>query len=191
VVKWEQANLMSNGKPVIEIINLSKHFGKLRAVDNITLSVDEGEVFALLGPNGAGKTTTVSMLCGLLVPTKGTASVAGFDVKKLEDFPSYRTIRKNFLAARNQANVVNEDGKFRITGLALDEGALTEVRQDGVRGIVRYLNANNLCDRGTIDRFLDEQGLFLHPDVSVCSKPLSDRPGHECLSRSFWRFSCL
>ncbi|MCX6772594.1 MAG: ATP-binding cassette domain-containing protein [Candidatus Micrarchaeota archaeon] len=73
---------MANGKPIIEITNLSKHFGKLKAVDNLSLSVSEGEVFALLGPNGAGKTTTVSMLCGLTLPTKGTATVAGFDVKK-------------------------------------------------------------------------------------------------------------
>ena len=73
---------MANGKPIIEITGLTKAFGKLKAVDNLSLSVSEGEVFALLGPNGAGKTTTVSMLCGLLVPTKGTATVAGFDVKK-------------------------------------------------------------------------------------------------------------
>ena len=73
---------MNNEKPVIEITSLTKSFGKLHAVDNISLSVNEGEVYALLGPNGAGKTTTISMLCGLLVPTKGTASVAGFDVKK-------------------------------------------------------------------------------------------------------------
>lgn len=73
---------MDSGKPVIEITNLSKHFGSLKAVDNISLSVNEGEVYALLGPNGAGKTTTISMLCGLTVPTKGTATVAGFDVKK-------------------------------------------------------------------------------------------------------------
>ena len=65
----------------IRITGLSKHFGKLRAVDNISLDVKEGEVFALLGPNGAGKTTTISMLCGLLKPTSGKATVAGFDAQ--------------------------------------------------------------------------------------------------------------
>ena len=63
----------------IRITELSKHFGKLHAVDGISLDVMEGEVFALLGPNGAGKTTTISMLCGLLAPTSGKATVAGFD----------------------------------------------------------------------------------------------------------------
>ena len=66
----------------ITISALSKHFGKLRAVDKLDLEVHDGEVFALLGPNGAGKTTTISMLCGLLAPTSGTAIVAGHDVKK-------------------------------------------------------------------------------------------------------------
>ena len=66
----------------IEISKLSKHYGKLKAVDGISLAVKEGEVFALLGPNGAGKTTTISMLCGLLAPTSGSAHVAGFDVAK-------------------------------------------------------------------------------------------------------------
>ncbi|MFA4983070.1 MAG: ATP-binding cassette domain-containing protein [Candidatus Micrarchaeia archaeon] len=68
--------------PAIVIKNLSKHFKKLRAVDRISLEVVSGEVFALLGPNGAGKTTTISMLCGLLMPTSGSADVAGFDVSK-------------------------------------------------------------------------------------------------------------
>ncbi len=66
----------------IAITKLSKHYGKLKAVDGISLEVKEGEVFALLGPNGAGKTTTISMLCGLLAPTSGSASVAGFDAQK-------------------------------------------------------------------------------------------------------------
>ena len=69
-------------KLAISIEKLSKHFEALKAVDGISLSVHEGEVFALLGPNGAGKTTTISMLTGLLAPTSGHATVAGFDVQK-------------------------------------------------------------------------------------------------------------
>jgi len=69
-------------KLAISIEKLSKHFGTLKAVDGISLTVQEGEIFALLGPNGAGKTTTISMLIGLLAPTAGKATVAGFDVQK-------------------------------------------------------------------------------------------------------------
>jgi len=61
--------------------NLTKVFGSLRAVDGVTFDIHRGEVFGVLGPNGSGKTTTIRMLCGLLVPTSGTATVAGFDVR--------------------------------------------------------------------------------------------------------------
>ncbi|MGQ9502913.1 MAG: ABC transporter ATP-binding protein [Anaerolineae bacterium] len=64
---------------MIETVNLSKHFGYIRAVDGIDLNVREGEVLALLGPNGAGKTTTVRMLAAILKPTTGWARIAGLD----------------------------------------------------------------------------------------------------------------
>jgi ABC-2 type transport system ATP-binding protein len=60
--------------------NLTRDFDGLRAVDHITFSVAEGEVFGFLGPNGAGKTTTIRMLTGQLRPTEGTARVVGYDV---------------------------------------------------------------------------------------------------------------
>ena len=61
---------------------LRKTFGTFVAVDSLDLDVHRGEVFGLLGPNGSGKTTTIRMLCGLLEPTSGTATVAGFDVTR-------------------------------------------------------------------------------------------------------------
>lgn len=65
---------------VIVVENLSKSFGDRHAVKNINLSIGGGEVFGLLGPNGSGKTTLIRMLCGLLEPTTGRATVNGFDV---------------------------------------------------------------------------------------------------------------
>lgn len=59
---------------------LTKRFGDFVATNEITFSVDEGEIFGFLGANGAGKTTAIRMLCGLLKPTSGAATVAGFDV---------------------------------------------------------------------------------------------------------------
>lgn len=64
----------------IEVKNLTRKFGDFFAVDKINFSIPRGEIFGLLGPNGAGKTTTIRMLCGLLKPTMGEASVLGFDV---------------------------------------------------------------------------------------------------------------
>lgn len=64
----------------VEIEDLVKCFGAFVAVNRLNLSVRKGEVFGFLGPNGAGKSTTIRMLCGLLRPTSGCATVAGFDV---------------------------------------------------------------------------------------------------------------
>ena len=70
---------------MIETENLTRKFGDLTAVDNLTLRVDEGEVFGFLGPNGAGKTTTVRMLCCLISKTSGEARIAGYQVGKDAD----------------------------------------------------------------------------------------------------------
>lgn len=66
---------------MIEIKHLTKDFGPLRAVDDITFNVRRGEVLGFLGPNGAGKSTTMKMLTGFLAPTSGTASIAGHDIE--------------------------------------------------------------------------------------------------------------
>jgi ABC-2 type transport system ATP-binding protein len=65
---------------VIELNQLTKKFGDLVAVNDLTLKVERGEFFAVLGPNAAGKTTLIRVLAGLLKPTRGTAKVAGFDI---------------------------------------------------------------------------------------------------------------
>jgi len=67
-------------EPAVVTRALCKHFGDLVAVQSLDLTIGRGEVFGLLGPNGSGKTTTIRMLCGLLTPTSGSASVAGYDV---------------------------------------------------------------------------------------------------------------
>ena len=64
----------------VEVTGLEKHYGEVHAVDGITFSVAEGEVFGLLGHNGAGKTTTIRMLTGRARPTAGTATIAGHDI---------------------------------------------------------------------------------------------------------------
>lgn len=67
---------------LIDVRNLNKHFGKVKAVDDLSFSVAAGEVYGLLGPNGAGKTTTLRILATLLKPDSGTAAIAGHDVRK-------------------------------------------------------------------------------------------------------------
>ncbi|MFI6325363.1 ATP-binding cassette domain-containing protein [Nonomuraea sp. NPDC050556] len=73
------------GEPIIQAEGLVKHFGKVQALNGVSLSVEPGTVLGVLGPNGAGKTTTVRILCTLLRPDAGNAHIAGIDVIKDPD----------------------------------------------------------------------------------------------------------
>ncbi|MDQ2994593.1 MAG: ABC transporter ATP-binding protein, partial [Pseudomonadota bacterium] len=64
----------------IDVQNLSKKFGSLVAVDDVSLQVKQGEIFGFLGPNGGGKTTTLRMICGLLTPDSGSGTCLGYDI---------------------------------------------------------------------------------------------------------------
>jgi ABC-2 type transport system ATP-binding protein len=68
--------------PIIRTEHLSRRFGHLVAVRDVSMSVEKGEIFGVLGPNGAGKSTTIRMLCGILDPTGGRGTVVGFDIAK-------------------------------------------------------------------------------------------------------------
>jgi ABC-2 type transport system ATP-binding protein len=71
-----------SGDFAIQVTDLSKRFGTFVAVDRVSFTVRRGEVFGFLGPNGSGKSTTIRMLCGILLPSSGKGSVAGFDVAR-------------------------------------------------------------------------------------------------------------
>ena len=77
---------------MIDAENLTRKFGDVTAVDNVTFHVDKGEIFGFLGPNGAGKTTTVRMLCCLIGKSSGEAHIAGYDVGNSKDSLSIRKI---------------------------------------------------------------------------------------------------
>ncbi len=82
-VNKENVNYMTNNNDfAIQTFNLTRKFGDLIAVDGVDLSIKKGELFSLLGPNGAGKTTIIKMLCCLLKPTSGKATILGNDTQK-------------------------------------------------------------------------------------------------------------
>lgn len=96
---------------VIDIDGLTKHYGDVVGVEDLSFSVDEGEVFGYLGPNGAGKSTTIRVLLGLLAPTAGGASLLGHDV----------TDRAALLDVKRNVGYVPDESAFydRITGRRL------------------------------------------------------------------------
>ncbi len=86
---------------LLELVNVSKHFGRIRAVDSVSLSVEPGELYGFLGPNGAGKTTTIRMIVGLIRPDAGTIRIAGFDAQT-----------QHVAAARHFGAIVESPGLF-------------------------------------------------------------------------------
>ena len=94
---------------IIETMVLTKNYGDLTAVDQLNMTVDEGEIFGFLGPNGAGKTTTILMLMGLTVPSSGTAIVGGYDIveesreirKVASILPEYSSLYGDLTASEN------------------------------------------------------------------------------------------
>ena len=97
-----------SGTPVIELEGLTKYYGDVRGVEDLSFEVDAGEIFGFLGPNGAGKSTTIRLLLGLLKPTAGSARLLGRDV----------TDRRALLEAKARIGHIPDDVTFyeRLTG---------------------------------------------------------------------------
>ena len=131
---------------IIEIKNLKKTFisGKteVTAVNNINLSVHQGEIFGLLGPNGAGKTTTMRILTTLLKPTAGTVNIAGFDVEKQPDM------------VRNSIGYVSQAGGLERSATAR-ENLVLQSRLYGMSKLQADARVNELIESLGMSSFAD------------------------------------
>jgi ABC-2 type transport system ATP-binding protein len=126
--------------PAIEMVELCKDFGKFRAVDHLTLTVQQGEIFGLLGPNGSGKTTTINMVSGLSVPTGGEVSVMGYDVRR-----DARRIRQ-ILGSVPQETALYEE-LTAWTNLDFHADLFGVPRREKKERIIRMLELVQLLDR--------------------------------------------
>lgn len=168
--------------PIIKVENLSRKFNGLTAVDDISFEVKEGTIFGFLGPNGAGKTTTINILCTLLAPTSGKASIAGHDClrepsevrKAIGIVFQDTTLDKDLTAYENLLfhaylyNVKKNEIKGRIDD-ALHFVDLYDRKNDLVKKFSGGMKRRLEVARGLIHRprvlFLDEPTLGLDPQT--------------------------
>ena len=166
----------------IQTYQLTKIFNSVVAVDGIELNIKKGELFALLGPNGAGKTTTINMLCCLLKPTSGTATVMGndinhqpFKIKEIIGVSPQETVLSEHLNSQENLNLIGKihgissrELKIRSQQL-LETMGLTGRAKDQVRkfsgGMKRRLNVMMALIHNPEVLFLDEPTLGLDPQV--------------------------
>jgi len=167
---------------IIEVTELSKNFKQLVAVDKVSFQVDEGEIFGFLGPNGAGKTTTINMLCTLLTPTGGRATVNGYDIVKQRSevrrsiglvfqdptLDEYLTAEQNLRFHAYAYNVPKELREKRISEL-LELVELSDRRKNKVRTFSGGMKRRLELARGLLHSpkvlFLDEPTLGLDPQT--------------------------
>src|SRR5919205_744473 len=130
---------------MIEVEQLSKSYGPIKAIEDVSFVVEKGEILGFLGPNGAGKSTTMRILTGFLPPTSGTARVAGFDVVEdslevrrrigylPENVPLYTdmTVRAylDFVARAKQVSQRRESIDWAMEAARLDPNQIIETRQ--------------------------------------------------------------
>ena len=162
----------------IEVEQLSRSFNGLQAVKNISFSVEAGEIFGFLGHNGAGKTTTIRMLTGQLLPTSGTARVAGCDViteqQKLK--PLIGVVSEHQNLYERMSGRENLEFAVRLYGQSLtridetlEQVALLDRAKDNVRGYSNGMKQRLVIARALLHRpkivFLDEPTRGLDPVV--------------------------
>ncbi len=131
--------------PSVIMDKLTKRFGSFTAVDEISLTVTEGEIFGFLGANGAGKTTAIRMLCGLLLPTSGRGTVAGLDIYKQSEKI------KNSIGYMSQKFSLYGDltGRENLTFYGSVYRLKTKSLKDRISELEDYLNLTEFIDRPT------------------------------------------
>jgi ABC-2 type transport system ATP-binding protein len=165
-----------NPKPIIETKNLTKTFGDVKAVDDISFSVGNGEIFALLGPNGAGKSTMIKMLITLLGPSTGKATIDGLDVvekssevrrvigyvPQLISVDGTLTAYENLMLMARLYDVPAKDRRSRVADIL----SFLKLEKYG-NSLVRTLSG------GMIRRLEIGQAMVHHPKVIFLDEPTS------------------
>jgi spermidine/putrescine transport system ATP-binding protein len=166
---------MTTGKTIIAFENVTKRYGKVLAVDNVSLSIDEGEFFALLGPSGCGKTTLLRMLAGFETPSEGRILIDGQDISRTPPnkrpvnmvFQSY-AVFPHMTVADNVAYGLKVDGVPAAERARRVEEALGLVKLDGYGG-----RKPDQLSGGQRQRVALARALVKRPRVLLLDEPLS------------------
>ena len=178
---------MNPESPIIQIDHLTRRFGDLTAVDDLSLSIPKGEIFGLVGPDGAGKTTTLRLLCGLLAPDQGRVQVAGFDVSSdvaaVKDRIGYMAQRFGLYGDLTvQENMVFYADLFGVTG-AVRERLMDQLLQMTRMAPFRNRQAGRLSG-GMKQKLALMCTLLHHPQILFLDEPTN---GVDPVSRrDFW-----
>jgi branched-chain amino acid transport system ATP-binding protein len=164
---------------LLSTAGLSRHFGGLRAVDNVTFDLAQGEVRAIIGPNGAGKSTFVGLICGRIAPTAGRILFEGRDITHL---PAHRRVGLGIAYTFQITSIYGNLSVFDNVALAV----LSGMRRDGARPLARSAAARvaptearglaPVLDRGVTET-LDRVGLADRRDAKASTLPY----GHQRL----------
>ena len=134
-------------KPIIEIEHLTKFYGKNRGVNDLSLSVSEGEVFGFIGPNGAGKSTTIRAILGLISPTSGSVRLFGQGVRRGDASAlakvGYMPAEAAFYRGMRVSEVISLSAKLRRVDCAAEARRLCDRLQLDVRRRVEELSLGN------------------------------------------------
>jgi ABC-2 type transport system ATP-binding protein len=160
--------------PIIELRGLTKCYGSVKAVDDLNLNIQKGEIFGLLGPNGAGKTTTILMMLGLTEPTAGTAHVCGYNAttspipvkRKVGYMPDSLGFYDNMTALENLMYVGELNG---IPQAEIKERALSVMRMVGLENEIG--KKTSAYSRGMKQRLGLADVLIKQPDVVILDEP--------------------
>jgi ABC-2 type transport system ATP-binding protein len=164
---------------VIDAENLTRKFGDITAVDNLTFHIKEGEVFGLLGPNGAGKTTTVRMLCCLIAKTGGEGRIAGLDIS---DEADSLKIRRMIGLIPENVGLYGELSAYRnLDFYARLYGRSEQERKESIERLLKLLGLWEKRDRpvGTFSKGMKQKmaiarALVHDPDILFLDEPTAN-----------------
>jgi ABC-2 type transport system ATP-binding protein len=178
----------SEKNAAVEVKELTKRFGSFTAVDRISFSVSQGEIFGFLGPNGAGKSTTIKMLCGILMPTSGAGSVGGFDIlreqERIKENIGYMSQRFSLYDDLTvEENIEFYSGIYRIPEERKKERSREIIRMAGLEEMKKSLTRN--LSGGWKQRLALGCAIIHEPKILFLDEPTS---GVDPMTRAnFWK----